>query len=102
MHYVIAISNHIVIEQSVCIICGIINYYYRKEITPHRQVDMGIVVTSRKPMWCNCSTLAWNARERCGFDSYSRHNIVHFHHTHNTRQILILQIYSTLLSVCPQ
>ena len=29
----------------------------------HRQVGVGIVVTSGKPMWCNGSTLAWNAKD---------------------------------------
>ena len=47
----------------------------------HRLVGMGIVVTSEILHGVVVSTLAWNAR--CGFDSCSRDNISHFHHTHD-------------------
>ena len=43
---------------------------------------MGIVVTSGKPKWCNGQHTSPEC-QRCGFDSYTRHNISHFHLTHD-------------------
>ena len=49
----------------------------------NRLVDVDIVVTSGKRMWCNGYRIGLEC-QRCGFDSCSRHNISHFHHIHDT------------------
>ena len=54
--YILAISE--VILQNIVVACTDL---CGKEL--HRQVGVGIVVTPGKPMGCNASTLAWNARE---------------------------------------
>ena len=54
------------------------------------------MVTSGKPTGCNGSTLAWNARD-VGFDSHSRHNISHFHHTYENIDVLLIVLD---LSIC--
>ena len=48
----------------------------------HRQLGMKIVVTPGKPMWCNGSTPAWDARD-VGSSPALGHSISHFHHTHD-------------------